>query len=719
MSVSNELRNMGVVRKVTDSEVDPNKPTYWSRHAWSFDEENNGIVRLRMAKLQQNGREILYGSMTLGAIDALAGVPSFHPGITNEEAAQLALAQERFTTYQRALIWERIPGIQAAWREAGFAHTGTITLHVPPEHIESGAVTSRDEADGSVIVEMRLKDILLQSGDEYVDVDTATGRDHRPLHVIDGQHRKVSCELDTFLQGFNVFVNILPLGSSYAEAAQLFTELNVTAEPLKPLHQLFQRYSCYIPHREAAKDFADPDDQDIPAGRARHRRANRRAYRLAMELASHPRSPLYQRLQTMELPNRQLGRGCAVTSKKFIEIARSWFLAASIFEHMPDAEVFATFRAYLMAWRWVTSVDADGEWMDNEGWNLTHERASTDPYITRPLPFEAVLTLFPLVHGYSRQFEGSNRTKYIEVLTPLKPVDFTDFDALKSGYGLDKDSPKALHAWFAWAISNHVQTGETYPQEQVWNPVDRNPALCKPGRGFFSPPDRKTIEGVFEWEEGGLQVGNELSVWMRPYPNIHQKPFVSVKYLDADDNVLGSSTGPAQATAHHGHALFKHTIQPSFTSATKLQIQLVINRLGGEAQLQTTHLIKTLKERDDNSVQFGKEHGIPKHWLAGDEQPEEDGENGENTGPTDNDDGDDDGAGLTPRLNPQPTMTLVQVDDHFIMPPPKSNAVHEPEYGKAIVPHVMRMVTCPRCSTGMDCSHPNCVGKTVRGFGWV
>ena len=95
MSVSNELRNMGVVQKVTDSEVDPNKPTYWSRHAWSFDEENNGIVRLRMAKLQQNGREILYGNMTLGAIDALAGVPSFHPGITNEEAAQLALAQER------------------------------------------------------------------------------------------------------------------------------------------------------------------------------------------------------------------------------------------------------------------------------------------------------------------------------------------------------------------------------------------------------------------------------------------------------------------------------------------------------------------------------------------------------------------------------------------------------------------------------------------------
>ena len=717
MAVTNELRDLGIVRKIIDSEVNPSKPTYWSRHAWSFGEDGDGIVTLRMKKLAQNGREILYGNMTLGAIDALAGVPSFHPGITNEEAAKLALAQDRWTTYQRALIWERIPGIQAAWREAGFAHTGMITLHIPPEHIESGAITSRDEANDVVIVEMHLKDLLLQFGDEYVDVDTATGRDHRPLHVIDGQHRKVSCELDAFLQGFNVFVSILPLGSTYAEAAQLFTEMNVTAEPLKPLHQLFQRYACFIPHREAAKDFADPDDSNISAERARHRRANRRAYRLAMELASQPRSPLYRRLQTMELPNRQLARGCAVTSKKFIEIARSWFLTGSVFEHMPDKDVFASFKTYLRSWKWIANTDASGEYTDDEGWDLTHERATTDPYITRPLPFESVLTLFPMVHGYSRQYEGTLRSKYLEVLTPLKPVDFTDFIALKSGYGLDKDTPKALHAWFAWAITNHVQTGETYAAEQVWNPVSREPVLCKPGRGFFSPPDRETIEGVFEWEESGLVAGNQLKVWMRPYPNLHQKPLVSVKYLDKNDEVLGSSTGLAQATTHHGHALYKHTIQSSFSSASKLQIQLVIRRLHGEAQLQTTHLIKDLGELDGFSVDFGKKHGMPAHWLMGD-SPKEDGEKGDSTQPVNNDDGNDDDAGSA-SANPKPALTVVQVDDHYIMPPPKSNTVHEPEYGKAIVPHALRMVTCPRCSVGMDCTHPNCIGKTVQGYSWM
>ena len=48
MTLTNELRTMGVVQKVIDSEVDPSKPTYWSRHAWSF--EGDGIVRLRLGK---------------------------------------------------------------------------------------------------------------------------------------------------------------------------------------------------------------------------------------------------------------------------------------------------------------------------------------------------------------------------------------------------------------------------------------------------------------------------------------------------------------------------------------------------------------------------------------------------------------------------------------------------------------------------------------------
>ena len=79
--------------KTIDREVIPNRPIHWSRHAWSFDEddENSGKVTLRLQRLVQNGRTILHSCMTLGAIDALAGVPSFHPGISNVEAVRLGV----------------------------------------------------------------------------------------------------------------------------------------------------------------------------------------------------------------------------------------------------------------------------------------------------------------------------------------------------------------------------------------------------------------------------------------------------------------------------------------------------------------------------------------------------------------------------------------------------------------------------------------------------
>lgn len=713
MGVTQELQDLGVIRKAVDSEVDPSKPTYWSRHAWSFGDNNDGVVQLRLLKMRQNGREILHGSMSLGAIDALAGVPAFHPGITNEEAANLAMDEDSFNTYQRALIAERIPGIKDAWRESGFCHTGTVSLHVPPEHLASGAIDAEHCDDGSVVLRINLKDILIPQDDEYTDVDQH-GRDHRPLHVVDGQHRKVSCELDLFLQGFNVFVNVLPLGTTYAEAAQLFTELNVTAEPLKPLHQLFQRYTCFIPHREAGKDFGDPNDADIPEGRHRYRRANRRAFFLAMQLAARP-NPLYRRVQTMELPNRQLARGCAVTSKKFLSFARSWFLSSALFEGTSEAEAFTTFKTYLRAWQWVTNRDADEKVTDEEGWRLTHTRATTDPYITRPLPFESVLMLFPLIHGYSKLHEGTLVERYKAVLKPLLPVDFTDFEALKSGYGLDKETPLALYAWFSWAISNHAQTGQTYPAEVVWNPVNPDPALCKPGRGFFSPPDSASIGGVVEWGDDGLAAGTKVKVWMRPYPNIHRKPFASVKYLDDQGVVLASASDVASMATDHGYALFTHLAPPAIEKATKLQVQLLVRRLGGEGTVQTTFSIKDLSELEDHEVAFGKDHGIPDHWLL---SPERDGEPETGT-PMDGTPSANDGEAAPVEVKAATPLTVVQVDDVFMMPPPKPNTSHAPREGRPIVPRSAQMVGCPRCSSGMDCNNANCIGKSVRGYEWI
>ena len=704
MPLSQELMELGVVRKTIDREVDPNRPIHWSRHAWSFDEddENSGKVTLRLQRLVQNGRTILHSCMTLGAIDALAGVPSFHPGISNVEAADLALNPPEIIAYQRALIVERIPGIKSEFSRPNFSHTGTITLHVPPEHLESGAVQSVE--NGSCVeLTIDLKMLLLAVDGEYVDNESGGSLDRRPLHVVDGQHRKVSCEDDVFLQNFPVFINILPLGSTYAEAAQLFTELNVTAEPLRTLHQLHQRYTCFIPHREAGKDYGDPGDPNIPEIRQRHRRANRRAFQLAMQCASMPSSPLYERIQTMELPNRKLGRGCAITSKKFVEFARSWFLSNRIFETTPDDEVRRIFFAYLRAWYRVVNTDHEGEWTELEAWDLSHDRQIADPFITRPLPFESVMMMFPMIHERSRQQEFDRQIdRFVETMTPLKNIRFDDFATLHAHYHLKEETPKALTAWFSWAIAHYAQTGHTYPEYEVWNPNTREPELCKPGRGFFSKPDRHAIEGIVEWGQRGFVAGSDVRVWMRPYPNTHANPTISIKYLNAEGDVIESVTTRSQA-ADMGHSVLNHAFMAGIQQAEQLQVQIILNNLHGEAQVQTTFNLEVLNGLDDTTLDIGRPCSVPNEWrpnALGLEQLDEEEQNEE---------------GL---IEEQGSYTVVRVDEDFIIPPSEPNKLPRLSIDHMRMPRSSRIINCPRCSTGMDCNNAQCVGHTVQGYIW-
>ena len=66
--------------------------------------------------------------MSLGVIDALAGEPAFHPGISNVGNGVAASLSSGIISYQRALIAERIPGIKSEFSRNDFSHTGIITL---------------------------------------------------------------------------------------------------------------------------------------------------------------------------------------------------------------------------------------------------------------------------------------------------------------------------------------------------------------------------------------------------------------------------------------------------------------------------------------------------------------------------------------------------------------------------------------------------------------
>ena len=366
------------------------------------------------------------------------------------------------------------------------------------EHLDSGVVHATDEGS-TVELTIDLKAILKQVDGEYVDNESGSRIDRRPLHVVDGQHRKVSCEDDVFLQNFPVFINILPLGSTYAEAAQLFTELNVTAEPLRPLHQLHQRYTCYIPHREAGKDYGNPDDLDIPALRSRHRRANRRAFELAMQCACMPFSPLFERVQTMELPIANWEEAVRSHRRSSLNTHVHGSLMTAFSRVCLMKRFDGSLRYHVLGVQWsIPTIKAS---QPKLSWNLSQERGVADPFITRPLPFESVMSIFPTVYDYSRQQEFErDKDRFMEVLTPLRNIMFDDFDALHSHYKLNEETPKALTAWFSWAITNYTQTGKHVQCGRGLEPRHPRSRIVQTRPWVLFEMDRKTIEGVIEWD---------------------------------------------------------------------------------------------------------------------------------------------------------------------------------------------------------------------------
>ena len=264
----------------------------------------DGVIQLRFRKLEQNGKIILHSVMSLGLIDALAGVPAFGPNITNEEAAAMGLNLPAILTYQRPLIKERIEGLQFAWKAERFMHTGTITLHVPPEHINEGRIEAVHDGD-EVVLTLKMRELLPAFGEEHYDVNTERAKTIGP---------STSSTANTGLQRVNSMRTCSTFPSSSTSCPSgLRTAKRRNCSPtstsaLSPreLHQLFQRYTCWMPHRDAKLDYGNP--ADVEGARALTRSANRKAYRLALEMAIQGASPLSGRIQVMELPGAGLAR---------------------------------------------------------------------------------------------------------------------------------------------------------------------------------------------------------------------------------------------------------------------------------------------------------------------------------------------------------------------------------------------------------------------------
>ena len=62
--------------------------------------------------------------------------------------------------------------------------------------------------------------------------------------------------------------------------------------------------------------------------------------------------------------------------------------------------------------------------------------------------------------------------------------------------------------------------------------------------------------------------------------------------------------------------------------------------------------------------------------------------------------------------------TVVRVDDDYIVPPAEPNKLRRFSVDSTRMPRSSRIIHCPRCAHGLDCSNAQCVGQTIDGYIW-
>jgi hypothetical protein len=146
-------------------------------------------------------------------------------------------------------------------------------------------------------------DFLAEKNTGFVDYDPIPdARDLRPLKIVDGQHRVRGMAMSSRGHSLTMpFVLITGDGSKSDRlmVAKIFTEINTNSVQLDALHQLYLRYKFSMPDQREGKsgaiisgpnDFSTEEDSVTPTA---YGRPQRRAYELAMIMASAPNSPLY------------------------------------------------------------------------------------------------------------------------------------------------------------------------------------------------------------------------------------------------------------------------------------------------------------------------------------------------------------------------------------------------------------------------------------------
>jgi len=461
-------------------------------------------IELTAVPFEQNEVEAFMGVATAGDLDSISSVPWMDPTAKSKDFANKILnGNMDENQWQRMVNHKRVDDIRNFAEQNDKNLFNPVLLYAEDKFVE---ISGKGKEKKISIPFDFLKEHLGSYTDYFPKPDEV---DHRPIWIIDGQHR---------IRGFGSakrgsrmsipFVLLIGDGSleKVAEIALLFTQINTTSKPLDDLHKIYLNYQFCID--DGFTNFGVEldgngnkkiDTYDLPKPTPGGRES-RRSYELALYLAAHSSSPILDCVIFQKPAGVNISNKMVANAKGFIQSTKQWF-STGIYEdektdEFANDEVLNFFRALheqCNNWpdgilRWQTGRANNKNFLQHLGpFRVTLE--------THKLCTERIFERDPTVH------RPISKDMYMKEMEPIRWVDWNSRALKRSNLkGRTNTNIRHLNLWIKTALEN----GISYSSEEILD----SEIESVPGKGLISPPKAMSPEKTSEVDFPGLQTLN-------------------------------------------------------------------------------------------------------------------------------------------------------------------------------------------------------------------
>tara|TARA_X000000368_G_C23056630_1_gene724208 strand:- start:1630 stop:4083 length:2454 start_codon:yes stop_codon:yes gene_type:complete len=486
-------------------------------------------AKWKVTKIDQKGQTFYISSASVDEIAQASYVPSLPTKLEVSNTAKRILNTNfKPNEWQRGLESKRSLKISQFIQESSNIVANTPMLFVNRSHAVN---ITNDE----LIIDFKkfLKKKIVDNEEVWVDriemgedeAGNQTYLDHRPLWLVDGQHRikgihnSVKPHFDENMHEIKVPIIIFPNEFGEEKTAKVFAEINTLQKKLHPLHELFMQHRFKIDHESENRKFKDYKKfkylEAVNRGWGKEwldSRANHLSYEIAALLAS--KGVLKDQIQF--LPQNDKTK-TLVSADQWVNYCRSIFFncyerktggISSWINNPSDEELklkelhffYTEMNNYFQAWIEICNHD---EWNKDKTKSWKFDLTTKRSLIQKNVHFIILLEVYSMVWMKAKEnmtIKSQSRIllkdDFAEVLKVFKWVDWTNRDLSDIYPSSGEIGRRSLEAWMADAILN----GESFKYKEIHcydeeNQINKHFNKSKPGRGIYSFLDEPEIDG--------------------------------------------------------------------------------------------------------------------------------------------------------------------------------------------------------------------------------